>query len=499
MIDTSHTAAPCENDILNVSPQGIIIHESDHIRYANPACASIFGYSSRDELIDQPWERLVAPEERPNQRARTAVCLRGEAIDVNPGWQGMRSDGGRIWLESVAHPFSWQNRPAILSFVAEVTQRRRLIDQFQQAQKMAAVGRLAGGVAHDFNNLLTIIIGYSDLMLANLPRSDSHVNLLEQIQKASQRAALLTRQLLVFTRKQISRPVSTDLGALLAEMEKMLGRLVGEDIELQINAGAAWWRVRVDPREFEQVIMNLAANARDAMPTGGKLTFEVSNVEIEDVEIEEQVMLSVTDTGCGMDDATRARIFEPFFTTKVPDKGTGLGLATVDRIVSQYGGRIHVDSQPGIGTTFKIYLPRDTGEPAAHDTLASPPEPRSGCETILLVDDDHAVRTLARLVLSGHGYTVLEASQGSEALHVCNQHEGRIDLMVSDVVMPAMRGAELAERARGLQPNMRVLFLSGFTDDAVGHEGMPAARPAFLPKPFTPDTLARKVREVLDA
>jgi nitrogen-specific signal transduction histidine kinase/CheY-like chemotaxis protein len=391
--------------------------------------------------------------------------------------------------------------------VLDITQRKRLEEQFHQSQKMEAVGRLAGGVAHDFNNLLTVIIGYSDIVRAALPKADPlHISL-EQIQKAGERAALLTRQLLVFSRKQILRPVTTDLNALLADMEKMLVRLIGEDIDLRVTAGAPLWQVRVDPSQLEQVLMNLVVNARDAMPRGGKLTIETANVVLGDsvadyrpgIPSRDYVLLAVSDTGCGMDQAVQGRIFEPFFTTKGPEQGTGLGLATVYGIVQQSGGRIAVYSEVGIGTAFKIYLPRDPAGNVPDLPPASPPRPDCGSETVLLVEDDAQVRSLGRLVLGSHGYSVIEAHDGAEALRLCAQHAGIIHLMVSDVVMPEMSGRQLAERLQALRPTLRVLFLSGYTDDAVVHHGVLGRGAAFLQKPFAPEALAHKVRAMLDS
>jgi two-component system, cell cycle sensor histidine kinase and response regulator CckA len=391
----------------------------------------------------------------------------------------------------------------VLKFLVDITQRRRLEEQFRQAQKMEAIGRLAGGIAHDFNNLLTVILGYSEIAVGMIPATDPLANLIEQIQKAGNRAAILTRQLLAFSRKQVLMPVATDLNVLLADMEKMLVRVIGEDIDLRVSPGSPLWKVKVDPGQIEQVVMNLAINARDAMPQGGKLTVEIANLELNGaatggLQPREYVLLAVSDTGCGMDQATQARMFEPFFTTKGPDKGTSLGLATVYGIVQQSGGRIDVYSELGIGTSFKIYLPRDLDGDVAHPAPRVLPAPGSGSETVLLVEDDNQVRALARLVLGSHGYTVLEAHDGDEALRVCAQHADTIQILISDVVMPHLSGPQLAERVKSLRPTIRVLFLSGYTDDAVVHRGVLNPGAAFLQKPFAPEALARKVRETLN-
>jgi two-component system, cell cycle sensor histidine kinase and response regulator CckA len=371
---------------------------------------------------------------------------------------------------------------------------------------MEAVGRLAGGIAHDFNNLLTVIIGYTDIVRAALPTTDPLNDPLEQIQKAGERAALLTRQLLVFSRKQVLQPVTTDLNAVLADMEKMLARLIGEDIDLRVALGTPLWQVKTDPGQIEQVIMNLVVNARDAMPRGGKLTIETANLVLGgsvgryDLQspARDYVLLAVSDTGCGMDNATKARIFEPFFTTKGPEHGTGLGLATVYGIIQQSGGRIAVYSEVGIGTSFKVYLPRDLAGDVADPPQAVRPTTGLGSETVLLVEDDEQVRALARLVLGSHGYTLIEARDGAEALRLCAQHPGTIHLMVTDIIMPNLSGRQLAEKLQALHPSLRVLFLSGYTDDAVVHHGVLEHGAAFLQKPFVPEALARKVREMLD-
>jgi two-component system, cell cycle sensor histidine kinase and response regulator CckA len=504
-------ASPAESEtqyreVVEASIQGIGIVQSGRLRYANPTLARMFGYSGPEELVGIPWESLAAAEEHSVLRARIEACERGQVADLHPGWQGMRKDGTHLWVESVASPIAWNGRPAVLSMVLDITQRKRLEEQFRQSQKMEAVGRLAGGIAHDFNNLLTVIIGYTDIVRAALPTTDPLNDPLEQIQKAGERAALLTRQLLVFSRKQVLQPVTTDLNAVLADMEKMLARLIGEDIDLRVALGTPLWQVKTDPGQIEQVIMNLVVNARDAMPRGGKLTIETANLVLGgsvgryDLQspARDYVLLAVSDTGCGMDNATKARIFEPFFTTKGPEHGTGLGLATVYGIIQQSGGRIAVYSEVGIGTSFKVYLPRDLAGDVADPPQAVRPTTGLGSETVLLVEDDEQVRALARLVLGSHGYTLIEARDGAEALRLCAQHPGTIHLMVTDIIMPNLSGRQLAEKLQALHPSLRVLFLSGYTDDAVVHHGVLEHGAAFLQKPFVPEALARKVREMLD-
>ena len=383
---------------------------------------------------------------------------------------------------------------------------RRSEDHLRQVQKMEAIGRLAGGVAHDFNNLLTAIMGYSELSLSHLQPGDQARKNAEQIRQAAVRAAALTHQLLAFGRRQVLASKVLDLNAVATNLEPMLRRLIGEDLDLGIVPCPDLGRVQADPGQIEQVIMNLAINARDAMPRGGKLTIETANVELGEGDNRPQVpvrpgryvLLAVSDTGCGMNAETQAHIFEPFFTTKEQGKGTGLGLATVYGIVKQSDGYIWVYSEPGFGTTFKIYLPRidDVSTTAEPDEARS--APASGRETILLVEDEEAVRDLVRGVLEGRGYSVLLAQSGEEAVRLSGGHEGPIHLMVTDVVMPRMSGRELAERLASSRPAMKVLYISGYTDDAVVRHGVLSRGVAFLQKPFMPNALLRKVREVLD-
>ncbi len=379
--------------------------------------------------------------------------------------------------------------------------------QLTQAQKMEAVGRLAGGIAHDFNNLLMVIMGRAGLLLGSLKLGDPLRQGIDLIQEAAGRAADLTRQLLAFSRKQVLQPASLDLNGVIANLEQMLGRLIGEDVSLVTTLDPALGHVRADPSQIEQVIMNLVVNARDAMPQGGRLSIETSNVELDAAHVRQHagahpgphVMLAVGDTGVGMPSEVQAHIFEPFFTTKEPGEGTGLGLATVYGIVKQSEGYIEVDTEPGRGTTFRIYLPRVDEAPAPARPTAALAQVPHGTETILLVEDEEGVRTLARDVLRANGYTVLDTQHGGEALLACERHAGPIELLMTDVVMPQMSGRELAERLAPLRPEMKVLYMSGYTDDAVVRHGVLDLGTAFLQKPFTPDTLARKVRDVLDA
>jgi len=389
----------------------------------------------------------------------------------------------------------------------DITEQKNIEEQLRQSQKLEAIGRLAGGVAHDFNNMLGAIIGYSDIILATTDKADPLHRDIEHIKGAGERAAALTRQLLAFSRKQTLQPKVMDLNAAVTGIEKMLGRLIGEDIELSTVLADDLGRVKADPGQIDQIIMNLAVNSRDAMPDGGKLTVETANAELDENYAENHVgvtpgphvMLAVTDTGCGMDAETRSHIFEPFFTTKGIDKGTGLGLSTVYGIVKQTGGNVWVYSEPGKGTAFKIYLPRIEETVEAAERRRPAAARARGAETVLVVEDEEVLRRLASRILSLAGYKVLEARIGGEALVLCEQHDGPIHLMLTDVVMPQMSGRKLAERVASLRPDMKVAYMSGYTDDAVVRNGVLDPDMPFIQKPFTASGLARKVREVLDS
>ena len=403
---------------------------------------------------------------------------------------------------------------AVVSFrdVSEVKRAeealRRSEEQFRHVQKMEAIGRLAGGVAHDFNNLLTIISGYSDLLLTNtLGPKDPAREGVDEIRKAAERAASLTRQLLAFSRREVLAPRILNLNGIIGDMEKMLRRLIGADVRLAMNLAGDLGPIEADPGQIEQVLLNLAVNARDAMPQGGNLVLETANVLLDEsytrlhteVHPGSYVVLDVTDSGCGMDKDTQARIFEPFFTTKGPGKGTGLGLATVYGIVKQARGSIDVASEVGRGTSFKIYLPRVDESPIlAPSSAATLPKIKGGKETLLIVEDDAAVRALTRSVLSAQSYGVIEAVDADDALRWVAENDRPIDLLLTDVVMPGMSGRVLAEHMELLRPGIKVMYMSGYTDDAVVRNGLIQEEIAFLQKPFSPETLARKVRAVLD-
>jgi len=470
----------------------------------NRGAERLYGYpagEARGKPISLLFPAYNAGELRPVRDA----LQRGARLDHYEA-RGARKDGGVIEVSVTISPIrDGDGKLTGASMIArDITEHKRLQQEFFVAKKMEAMGRLAAGVAHDFNNLLTVIAGYSSMVLTEMSEDDPGFTGIREINKAGEKAASLTRQLLAFCRKHPHEPTVLDLNAIVADMDRMLRRLIGEDIDLVTSLDPALGPVRADPGQIEQVIVNLAVNARDAMIEGGKLTIETANVEIEpayaarhiSVSSGSCVMLAMTDTGLGLSPEIQARIFEPFFTTKGPERGTGLGLATVYGIVKQSSGAILVYSEPDHGTTFKIYLPRvqeapQTGKPPAQ------PSPSRGSETVLVVEDDGAIRTLICEVLEKLGYAVHKAGSGAEALRFCEQYPGRIDLVISDVVMPSMGGRELAARLASSRPEIKILFMSGYTDNAILHHGDLAPRTAFLEKPFMTQTLARKVREAL--
>ena len=477
------------------SPEGRFIE-------VNPALVSMLGYHSAEELMALDITRdIFLDKEECKRFLRQREAESFEGIEV--GWKRKNDSPITVRLSGRALKNDQGHYEAFEVIVEDITERRSLEEQLRQSQKMEAIGRLAGGVAHDFNNLLTAINGYADIIIARLSGDDSIRQDAEEIRKAGKRAAMLTSQLLAFSRRQVLQTRVLNLNEVITDSINMLRRLIGEDIDLvtRLDDDLEW--VKADPGQIEQVIMNLAVNARDAMPRGGALTIETANTLIDEnyarkhvsARLGRYVRLKVRDTGCGMDEETRLRIFEPFFTTKERGKGTGLGLSTVYGIVKQSGGHITVESQPDSGTTFRILLPMAEEKVAEADAPAQAHSPK-GSETILVVEDEEAVRKLTRIILSVGGYTVLEAANGFEALELCGQRS--IDLLLTDVVMPQMSGRELVEKVSLIRPRMKVLYMSGYTDDAIVRHGVLDAGVPLLQKPFTPDTLSRKVREILD-
>jgi two-component system, cell cycle sensor histidine kinase and response regulator CckA len=471
----------------------------------NPALVKMLGYSLPAELLATDPQRDVFLD--PVQARQLKELGESQRSFEGLEFEWKRRDGSSVVVRLSGRPVV--NREGnVVSFevMAEnVTERRALEEQLRHAQKMEAIGRLAGGVAHDFNNLLMVIIGYTELLRENLPKDGDQRGYADAVWNAGKKATLLTSQLLAFSRKQVISPRVLDLNAVLQEVDRMLPRLIGEDVQLSIVQGANLATVKADPGQMEQVIMNLCVNARDAMPRGGKLTIETDTVKIDSDTARRIgasspgtfVMLSVTDNGAGMDAQTQSRIFEPFFTTKEKGKGTGLGLATVYGIVKQSGGYITVESELGRGSRFDVYLPAIERSADSKTPIVATELPSRGSETVLLVEDEDAVRSLVREVLRGRGYQVLEAQKSAEALEICNTHPGPIDLLVTDVVLPQISGRALAQQLNPARPEMKVLYISGYTDDKMLQHGIPGA--AFLQKPFSSDVLARTVRNMLDS
>ncbi|MGE5571340.1 MAG: PAS domain S-box protein [Rhodospirillales bacterium] len=468
---------------------------------------SIFGVSKETFTpTRESFLSLVHPDDRDRVRAAfDASMAAGKAFNIEH--RIVRPDGALRYVRQHAEPeLDESGRVRMIGIVQDITEYKRLQDQFLQAQRLESVGRLAGGVAHDFNNLLTVIIGYSDLVLAQLAHGAPLAAPMEEIRKAARRAAELTGQLLAFSRKQPVQPKTLDLNALIADLENMLRRLIGEDVKLVTHLGPSLDPVTADPGQMTQVLMNLAVNARDAMPNGGKLILETKNVVFDESYAEKHaylkpgpyVQLSVSDTGLGMSEEIRNHLFEPFFTTKEKGKGTGLGLSTVYGIIKQAGGHIWVYSEPGVGTTFNICLPRA----APGRTAAEPPkvnEALRGSETVLVVEDQQEVRKLAKDILQRYGYQVLDASCGEEAVELCRAHGGPIHLLLTDITMPVMTGRELAEKIKPLRPQIKVLFMSGYADNLITHQNVLDGNTAYLQKPFSARSLAKKVRETLQA
>jgi PAS domain S-box-containing protein len=493
--------------VVEDAPYGIYrVSLTGELLLVNPALTNMLGYESREELLKVNLATGICRDPKEHQRLIAVLPYEDSFKDLEVEWK--QKDGTPITVRCSGWPVrDASGAMAYLEVFAEdVTHRRVLERQLRMAQKMEAVGRLSGGIAHDFNNLLGVIIGYSQVLKRTLgPQSPSYEHA-EEIEKASQRAVSLTRQLLAFSRQQVLEPVVLNLNALVSDMQKMLPRLIGEDIDLTLDVHPELGWVKADPGQLEQVIMNLAVNARDAMPDGGKLTVQTTNVVLDAAYTRDHpgskpgsyVMLAVTDTGMGMDPETQGRIFEPFFTTKERDKGTGLGLATVYGVVKQSGGYIAVDSEKGKGASFKVYLPRVEQAVAVPEASSATAPSARGSETILLVEDAEPLLKLAHMFLKESGYHVLTAADGTQALQVAQQYARPIHLLLTDVVMPGMNGRVLAEQLTPRQPGMKVLYMSGYTDSFIAGHGVLEPGTHLLHKPFTAETLTQKVRELLD-
>ncbi|HXG69855.1 MAG TPA: PAS domain S-box protein [Gemmatimonadaceae bacterium] len=487
--------------LIEASPLAIVTVDLERrVKLWNPAAERLFGWTA-GEVVGQVEPHVPETKHSDLEEIREKA-LRGDGF-VSFETRRIRKDGRLVDVNLSASAL--RNGTGALSglmgIYADTTERKRLEEQVRQSQKMEAIGQLAGGVAHDFNNILTVISAYSDMLRQSLGEDDDRRADVDEISKAADRAAGLTRQLLAFSRQQVIQPKVLDLNRVVTEVEKMLRRLLREDVQLTTVLAPGLGRVRADPGQLEQILMNLAVNARDAMPDGGTLTIETSNASarvMDGASPASVVLLTVRDTGTGMNAETKARLFEPFFTTKEVGTGTGLGLATVYGIVTQSGGSIDVTSSPGAGATFSIALPMVKG-------TTTPERPRRagislprGTETILLVEDDEAVRRLVRYALEDNGYALLEAANGEEGLRVSKAYEHVIHLLVTDMVMPRMNGREVAERLAVARPAMRVLYMSGYAEEVTRSQGLPAGA-RLLQKPFTVDVIGRAVREVLDS
>lgn len=491
--------------VIESSPLAILsLDMQGRVTSWNRAAEEMFGWDS-EEVIGKPLP-TVPDEEVPEFKAMIARLNRGERI-VARDVRRRRKDGtvldARLWVAPLYAPDGTIR--GNIGVLTDVTSQRRMEQQFIQSQKMEAIGRLAGGVAHDFNNVITVISGYGQMLLEGAKDDPMLREAAEEVLNSADRAAGLARQLLAFSRRQTIQPRVLNLNELVSNLQKLLGRVIGEDIELRTALRPDVAPVLADPGQMEQVLMNLAVNARDAMPEGGKLIIETRNVTLDEsytaahagVKPGPYVLLTVSDTGTGMTEDVKAHLFEPFFTTKERGRGTGLGLSTVYGIVKQHGGDIWVYSEPGRGTTFKIYLPQAAGAVSAEPVQEQPAPARRGTETILVAEDEEAVRKLLRDILEQRGYRVLEASSGQDALVIAESGE-QIDLLLTDVVMPRMGGRELARRFAMLYPGTPILFLSGYTDEMVGEPGLLGPGADFMSKPFAPEDLARRIRELLD-
>ena len=499
--------------VVENAKEAIVVAQDGVLKFVNPRTLEITGYSE-SELLSLSFIEFIHPDDRSMVLENYKKRLQGAKVPEVYSFRMVTKEGKTRWLQISAVLISWDNRPASLNFLTDITEIKSAEEELKdkerqllQVQKMEAIGRLAGGVAHDFNNLLTAIIGYTDILLLHPKLEQELKKYVEQIKNSSDRASSLIQQLLAFSRRQMMQAKTFDLNKLVANIDKMLRRLIGEDIELFTVFEKDLGLIKADPGQIEQVIMNLAVNARDAMPTGGKLIIETKNIKLDQAYFENRVngqpelyiMLCVTDTGIGMDEETKRHIFEPFFTTKEIGRGTGLGLSTVYGIVKQSGGYIWVYSEPDKGTTFKCYFPRVDDAILKQESKQEKSLMQGGRETILLVEDEFIVRNLISNILKHYGYTVIESENGEKALEVRAQcSEQPVDMLITDVVMPGISGRVLADRLQSVYPEMKVLYISGYTDDAIVRHGVLDHGIPFLQKPFAPKDLAKKVREILD-
>ena len=490
-------------------PMGLVIaDEKGKITDLNESSLRMFGYS-REELLGQSIETLLPERLRSSHQGHRAGYMQNP--HARPMGLGMelfarRKDGTEFPVEVSLGPLATKNGTLVSGAIVDITERKKIEQQLRLAQRMEAIGQLAGGIAHDFNNLLAVIMGSADMISDEIAAGDGLARKVEMIRSAGSSAADLVRQLLAFSRQQMVQPLVLDVRKIIEQSQAMLQRIIGEDIEIKVFVEDSVGSITADPGQIEQVLLNLAANARDAMPKGGRLTLRASNVDLDESDKKKHdpvvpgqyVMLAIEDSGCGMDLQTQARIFDPFFTTKELGKGTGLGLATVYGIVKQTGGYIWVYSEVGRGTIFKVYLPRTDKAAQPAERGQTEMQEMRGWETILLAEDSECLREMAQEYLESLGYTVIAAVTGEKALQSAKSFDGPIHLLLTDVVMPGMSGPELANRLASLRPGMKIIFTSGYTDDAIARQGLLDPNVVFIQKPYRPRALAKKIRQVLN-